>query len=51
MKIYSFKITNSSNEVVMDLVPVRDGTTGYMYDTVSGELMTNTGTFLYGSDI
>lgn len=51
MKIYSFKITNSSNEVVMDLVPVRDGTTGYMYDTVSEELMTNTGTFLYGSDI
>ena len=51
MKIYSFKITNSSNEVVMDLVPVRDGTTGYMYDKVSGELMTNTGTFLYGSDI
>jgi hypothetical protein len=51
MKIYSFKITNSSNEVVMDLVPVRNGTTGYMYDKVSGNLMTNNGTFLYGNDI
>ena len=51
MKIYAFKITNSNNEVVMDLVPVRDGTTGYMYDKVSQSLMTNKGTFLYGNDI
>lgn len=51
MKIYSFKITDANNNVVMELYPVRDGTTGYMYDTVSEELMTNTGTFLYGSDI
>ena len=51
MKIYAFKITNSNNEVVMDLVPVRNGTTGYMYDKVSQSLMTNKGTFLYGNDI
>lgn len=51
MKIYSFKITDSNNNVIMDLVPVRDGTTGYMYDKVTGNLMTNYGTFLYGEDI
>lgn len=51
MKIYSFKITDSNNNVIMDLVPVRDGTTGYMYDKVSNSLMTNNGTFLYGADI
>lgn len=51
MKIYSFKITDSNNNVVMDLIPVRDGTTGYMYDNVTGNLMTKSGTFLYGADI
>lgn len=51
MKIYSFKITDSNNNVIMDLVPVRDGSTGYMYDKVSNSLMTNNGTFLYGNDI
>ena len=51
MKIYSFKITDSNNNVVMDLIPVRDGTTGYMYDKVTGNLMTKSGTFLYGEDI
>ena len=51
MKIYSFKITDSNNNVVMDLIPVRDGTTGYMYDKVTGNLMTKSGTFLYGADI
>lgn len=35
----------------MDLVLVRDGTTGYMYNRVTGNLMTNNGVFLYGSDV
>lgn len=51
MKIYSFKITDSNDNVVMDLIPVREGTTGYMYDKVTGNLMTNYGTFIYGEDI
>ena len=51
MKIYYFKITDANNNVVMELIPVRDGTTGYMYDTVSEQLMTKNGTFLYGNDI
>lgn len=49
MKIYSFKIINASNEVVMNLVPVVDDGVGYMYDTVSQTLLTNNGTFQYGN--
>lgn len=50
-KIYSFRITQGHN-IVMDLVPVRVGTTGYMYDKVSGELYGNSGTgaFTIGPD-
>lgn len=51
MKIYSFKITDSNDNVVMDLIPVRDGTTGYMYDFITGSTMTKSGTFQYGEDI
>ena len=51
-KIYNVKISQG-DEIVMDLIPVRVGTTGYMYDTVSGELFGNAGTgeFILGSDI
>ena len=37
----------------MDLIPVRVGTTGYMYDKVSGQLFSNngTGSFTLGQDI
>lgn len=41
------------NDVLMlDLIPVRKGTTGYMYDNVSGELFGNagTGSFIVGPD-
>lgn len=52
-KIYSFKVTDASNNVVLDLVPVVDtnGDVG-MYDSVSGTIFYNagTGTFLYGND-
>ena len=41
------------NNIVYDLIPVRIGTTGYMYDKVSGELFGNSGTgdFVLGPDI
>lgn len=40
------------NSVVMDLIPVRIGQTGYMYDRVSGQLFGNSGTdnFIIGND-
>lgn len=45
------KIWNS-NVLVRDLIPVRVGTTGYMYDKVSGQLFSNqgTGAFILGPD-
>jgi len=38
--------------LILDLIPVRIGTTGYMYDKVSGELFSNDGTgdFILGPD-
>ena len=49
--IYAVKVTQGSN-IVMDLEPVRVGTTGYMYDRVSGQLFGNAGTgdFVLGND-
>ena len=43
----------NNNAKVMDMIPVRIGTTGYMYDTVSGELFGNAGSgnFVLGTDI
>jgi len=40
------------NSVVMDLIPVRIGQTGYMYDRISGQLFGNSGTgnFIIGND-
>lgn len=51
-KIYYTKITQGSS-TIMDLIPVRVGTTGYMYDKVSGELFGNSGTgsFTLGNDV
>ena len=51
-KIYSVKISQGS-DVVMDLIPVRVGQVGYMYDTISGALYGNAGTgdFTLGNDI
>lgn len=50
-KIYAFKVSQGST-VVMDLIPVRVGQVGYMYDTVSGKLLGNSGTgdFVLGPD-
>ena len=50
-KMYSVKISQNSG-IVMDLIPVRVGQVGYMYDKVSGQLFGNngTGSFILGND-
>ena len=42
----------SNGDLIRDLIPVRVGTVGYMYDRVSGELFGNAGTgaFIVGPD-
>lgn len=51
--IYSFKISDENNVAKLNLIPVRVGQVGYMYDKVSGQLFGNTGTgnFILGNDI
>ena len=51
-KFYYLQITEYS-DIVVDLIPVRVGTVGYMYDRVSGQLFGNSGTgdFILGPDI
>lgn len=52
LRYYNFKYTKG-NEVILDMIPVRVGTVGYMYDKVSGQLFGNDGTgdFILGNDI
>jgi hypothetical protein len=51
LKISSFKLYKSGS-LTLDLIPVRKGQIGYMYDKVSGQLFGNAGTgqFILGSD-
>ena len=51
-RLYYLKIVNG-DDVVLDLVPVRVGDEGFMYDRVSGKLFGNAGTgrFILGPDI
>lgn len=51
IKLYYFKIY-SNDTLVRDFIPVRIGTTGYMYDKVSKQLFGNAGTdsFILGPD-
>lgn len=51
-RIYAFKIINGNN-TLLDLIPVRKGTVGYMYDRISGTLYGNngSGSFILGPDI
>ena len=51
-KISYCKIYNTSGVLVRDFIPVRVGTTGYLYDRVSGQLFRNAGTgaFTIGPD-
>ena len=50
-KVYYCKIWNGGN-LVFDAIPVRVGSTGYMYDRVSGQLFGNlgSGSFTLGND-
>ena len=52
LRFYNFKYTKGDN-VVLDMIPVRVGQVGYMYDKVSGQLFGNSGTgnFILGNDI
>ena len=47
-----FKLSDKNNNLIFDMIPVRVGTVGYMYDKVSGELFGNAGTgnFVLGND-
>lgn len=51
-RIYYFKVWDNET-LVMDLITVRVGQTGYMYDRVSGTLFGNDGTgdFIVGADV
>lgn len=51
-RLYYFSIKSEGNKV-FDLIPVRIGDEGYMYDKVSGKLFGNSGTgkFILGPDI
>ena len=52
LRIYSVQFIDN-DEVILDLIPVRVGQVGYMYDKVSGQLFGNSGTgnFILGNDI
>lgn len=51
-RIYSFSITRN-NAKILDFIPVRVGTVGYMYDRVTRKLFGNSGTgaFVLGPDV
>lgn len=51
-RIYLFKCYQN-NTLIQELIPVRVGNVGYMYDTISGKLFANAGTgeFILGPDI
>lgn len=51
-KIFNFSIIDN-NSTILDFIPVRKGTTGYLYDRVSKQLFANAGTgnFILGPDI
>ena len=53
LQIAYFRIKNSNNEILVDLIPVRIGSIGYMYDRVNHKLYGNegTGTFICGPNI
>ena len=50
---YYFRLVTVEGETVIDLIPVRVGSVGYMYDRVSGKLFGNaadSGAFIIGPD-
>lgn len=52
-RLYGFQVKDSNNNLILDLIPVRKGNVGYMYDKVSGQLFGNagTGSFILGPDV
>jgi len=52
MKLYSFKLYES-NTLVRDFIPVKIGTTGYLYDKITGNFYGNSGSgsFTLGPDV
>ena len=51
-KIYHITAKNGSGVTTLDMIPVRVGSVGYMYDKVSGQIFGNSGTgsFILGPD-
>jgi len=51
-RYYFLKLKDENGQLILDLIPVRVGTTGYLYDKVSGQLFGNAGTgeFILGPD-
>ncbi|MCH5238353.1 MAG: hypothetical protein J1E95_11250 [Muribaculaceae bacterium] len=52
-KIFSVKISGEDEKEIIDLIPVRKGDEGFLYDRVSGKLFGNSGSgrFILGPDI
>jgi hypothetical protein len=52
-RFWYFKMWDEKGVLIRDLIPVRKGNIGYMYDRVSGQLFGNQGTgeFVLGDDI
>lgn len=52
LRVYYFKV-KKENTVILDLIPVRVGQVGYIYDKISGQLFGNSGTgnLILGNDI
>lgn len=52
VRIASYKLWNGST-ILQDMIPVRVGQTGHLYDKVSGNLFSNAGTgdFILGNDV
>ena len=52
VRIYNFKYTNPIGTPIFDMIPVRVGSLGFMYDKVSGSFLGNegTGAFVIGPD-
>lgn len=52
LRFYNFKYTKGDS-IILDMIPVRVGQVGYMYDKVSGQLFGNSGTgnFILGNDV
>ena len=53
IRLKRFLLKDSANILVRDMIPVRVGNVGYLFDKVSGQLFGNSGTgaFILGSDV